>query len=254
MDGLATVADIATELWAADPDTKGNPHRRRTCPSHRRGVSSAAASAATSWPARQPAGVRPAARVQGLAGAGQRAVRIDGHGASRGPAAATLRVMSGPDVGREFSLPSGTSYIGRDRDVDIRLTDPLTSKRHARITVGESVEIVDTNSANGLLMDGLPVTRATLELLGHRHAGRHHRGRWCRCGDNQAAARRRRWWTSTVRPRVVPRFESPKRVLAGRPQAAGTPPVPVHHADCAAADGRRALRRHPEPAVRALHG
>ena len=83
-------------------------------------------------------------------------------GANRGPAAATLRVLSGPDVGREFSLPSGTSYIGRDRDVDIRLTDPLTSKRHARITVGETVEIVDTNSANGLLMDGLPVTRATL--------------------------------------------------------------------------------------------
>ena len=83
-------------------------------------------------------------------------------GANRGPAAATLRVLSGPDVGREFPLPSGTSYIGRDRDVDIRLTDPLTSKRHARITVGETVEIVDTNSANGLLMDGLPVTRATL--------------------------------------------------------------------------------------------
>ena len=82
--------------------------------------------------------------------------------ADRGPAAATLRILSGPDVGQEFSLPSGTSYIGRDRDVDIRLTDPLTSKRHARITVGESVEIVDTNSANGLLMDGLPVTRATL--------------------------------------------------------------------------------------------
>ncbi len=71
-------------------------------------------------------------------------------------------MLSGPDVGREFPLPSGTSYIGRDRDVDIRLTDPLTSKRHARITVGETVEIVDTNSANGLLMDGLPVTRATL--------------------------------------------------------------------------------------------
>ncbi|GAA2227342.1 FtsK/SpoIIIE domain-containing protein [Herbiconiux moechotypicola] len=79
-----------------------------------------------------------------------------------GPAAATLRVLSGPDAGAEFALPFGTSYIGRERGIDVRLSDGLVSKRHARVTVGDQVEISDLNSANGLLMGGEPVARAAL--------------------------------------------------------------------------------------------
>lgn len=83
-------------------------------------------------------------------------------GQDRGPAVAVLRVLSGPDAGREFPLPGGASLLGRDRGVDIRLSDPLVSKRHARVTIGDAVEIVDTNSANGLAMGGRIVQRATL--------------------------------------------------------------------------------------------
>ena len=138
-------------------------------------------------------------------------------GANRGPAAATLRVLSGPDVGREFPLPSGTSYIGRDRDVDIRLTDPLTSKRHARITVGETIEIVDTNSANGLLMDGLPVTRATLNssdtvALGDTTVS------VVSLGTGHSSAPSSPLIDFNRSPRVVPRFEQQKRMLPAGPK------------------------------------
>ena len=140
----------------------------------------------------------------------------------RGPAAATLRVLSGPDAGREFSLPSGTSYIGRGRDADIRLTDPLTSKRHARITVGETIEIVDTNSANGLLMDGLPVTRATLTssdtvVLGDTTVA------VVSLGSHQGAAPSSPLIEFNRSPRVVPRFGPIRAGPARRAQAPGPP-------------------------------
>jgi S-DNA-T family DNA segregation ATPase FtsK/SpoIIIE len=83
-------------------------------------------------------------------------------GQDRGAAVAVLRVLEGPDAGREFQLPVGTSYLGRGRDMDVRLQDPLVSKRHARIIVGEQVEIHDLDSANGLVMGDERMTRAAL--------------------------------------------------------------------------------------------
>ncbi|MGV8907380.1 MAG: FtsK/SpoIIIE domain-containing protein [Propionicimonas sp.] len=94
--------------------------------------------------------------------------RIELTRSSPGPArqaeqpAAVLRVLSGPDAGREFPLHAGTNVVGRDRGVDVRLTDPLVSKRHARISVTDTVEITDLNSANGVTLSGDLVTRATL--------------------------------------------------------------------------------------------
>lgn len=77
--------------------------------------------------------------------------------------AAVLRILDGPDAGREFSLGFGSSTVGRDPSMTVRLSDPLVSKRHARITVGDAVEIVDTNSANGVVLAGIAVQRTTLE-------------------------------------------------------------------------------------------
>lgn len=74
-------------------------------------------------------------------------------------AAAILHVRSGLDAGREFPLPRGNSVVGRDAAVDVMLADPLVSKRHARIEVDQGVELVDLNSANGLLVDGGLVQR-----------------------------------------------------------------------------------------------
>lgn len=159
VDGLATVGDIATELYLSDPARKGAtapPNlsllveesvvggvRGRTLPPDANLLES---------------GLRPGATVSLT----QVSDSFQVPNQDRGPAAATLRVMAGPDVGKEFALPLGTSYIGRDFDADVRLSDPMTSKRHARLTVGETIEISDTGSANGILMEGTQIARAVL--------------------------------------------------------------------------------------------
>ena len=80
----------------------------------------------------------------------------------RAPAGATLTIAEGQGAGQTFALPFGSSSIGRDQSNRVVLADPLVSKTHARITVGEAIEIVDAGSANGTLVNGLPVDRATL--------------------------------------------------------------------------------------------
>ncbi|BCW75054.1 FtsK/SpoIIIE domain-containing protein [Arthrobacter sp. NicSoilB11] len=223
VDGMATVADIATVLWTADPARKGTPAPDNL--SLRIDEAFVGAGISGNILAREDnlleSGLRPGSVVSLAQVSGQ----FHEPGANRGPAAATLRVLSGPDAGREFSLPTGTSYIGRDRDVDIRLTDPLTSKRHARITVGEGIEIVDTNSANGLLMDGLPVTRATLNssdtvTLGDTTVT------VVPLGHNHAAAPTSPLVDFNRSPRVVPRFDVPKRVLPAGPKRPEDHPFP----------------------------
>lgn len=223
VDGLATVADIAAVLWVADPDRKGTPAPDNL--SLRIDEAFVGAGMSGNILSRDDNLLESGLRPGSVVSLTQVSSQFHVPGTSRGPAAATLRVLSGPDVGREFSLPIGTSYVGRDRDVDIRLTDPLTSKRHARITVGDGVEIVDTNSANGLLMDGLAVTRATLNSsdtvtlgdttltvvpLGHSHA----------------AAPTSPLVDFNRSPRVVPRFEEPKRVVPAGPKRPEDQPFP----------------------------
>jgi S-DNA-T family DNA segregation ATPase FtsK/SpoIIIE len=69
---------------------------------------------------------------------------------------ARLHVVAGPQTGLEVDLPSGATTIGRGADSDIRLTDPMVSKTHARILVTDVVEIADAGSANGVILgDGL---------------------------------------------------------------------------------------------------
>lgn len=223
VDGLATVADIAVELWTADPERRGTP----APPNLTLSIDEAFVAGGMKGNVLNrsdnllESGLRPGSVVSLTQVSEQFAVP----GANRGPAAATLRILTGPDVGQEFSLPTGTSYIGRGRDVDIRLSDPMTSKRHARITVGETVEIVDTNSANGLIMDGLPVTRATLNssdtlMLGDTTVA------VVSLSRNQAAAPTSPLVDFNRSPRVVPRFETPKRVLPAGPKRPDNHPFP----------------------------
>ncbi|MBR7828539.1 FHA domain-containing protein [Actinospica sp. MGRD01-02] len=75
-----------------------------------------------------------------------------------------LRVTAGPDLGRQFRLPRGTAFIGRDATCAVRLADDLASRRHARITVGEQVEISDLGSTNGLEIGSGTVARALLRV------------------------------------------------------------------------------------------
>ncbi|MCA4133672.1 FtsK/SpoIIIE domain-containing protein [Arthrobacter sp. M4] len=224
VDGRATVADIATELWAADPARRGSAPPSNLSLRIDEAYVAGGMTGIVLNPADNllESGLRPGSTVSLTQVSQQFATPGNGN---RGPAAATLRVLSGPDVGREFSLPSGTSYIGRDRDVDVRLSDPLTSKRHARITVGETVEIVDTNSANGLLMDGLPVTRATLGssdtiTLGDTSVG------VVSLSRNHGTMPTSPLVDFNRSPRVVPRFEEPKRVLPAGPKRPDHQPFP----------------------------
>ena len=78
-----------------------------------------------------------------------------------GETAAVMRVHNGPEAGREIPLPRGIRIIGRavGRGVDIVLADSLVSKRHARVEVDQGIELVDLNSANGLIVDGGLVQR-----------------------------------------------------------------------------------------------
>ncbi|BDV29704.1 FtsK/SpoIIIE domain-containing protein [Microbacterium terricola] len=73
--------------------------------------------------------------------------------------AALLRIHNGPEAGRTIPLPHGASVIGRVSPASVVLDDPLVSKRHARIDVDNGIELVDLNSANGLLVDGGLVQR-----------------------------------------------------------------------------------------------
>jgi DNA segregation ATPase FtsK/SpoIIIE, S-DNA-T family len=76
--------------------------------------------------------------------------------------AASMRVLSGPDTGQVFPLAVGTTFVGRDRTCEIRLNDPLISKRHLRVNVSDYVEIIDENSANGTQLGSEAIQRAVV--------------------------------------------------------------------------------------------
>jgi len=76
---------------------------------------------------------------------GDRVSIVDGAGAfvdaaDQRAVAATLLVAEGPDAGRRFELRSGAHHVGRDSSNEIVLSDPMVSKRHARLNVSDVVE------------------------------------------------------------------------------------------------------------------
>lgn len=79
-----------------------------------------------------------------------------------GLAVARLSVVTGPAAGLHVDLPPGVTTIGRGAASDVRLDDPMVSKVHARLVVGETVEIVDAGSSNGIVIGGGRVDRAVL--------------------------------------------------------------------------------------------
>lgn len=75
-----------------------------------------------------------------------------GSGVAPQDAHARLNVVSGPEAGLEVHLPRGTTTIGRGPDCGVRLTDPTVATTHARVVVGDTVEVVDAGSANGVVI------------------------------------------------------------------------------------------------------
>ncbi|WP_309123917.1 FtsK/SpoIIIE domain-containing protein [Arthrobacter sp.] len=160
VDGLATVSDVARELYVADPARAGAEPPGQLSLTIEESYVAGGMRGRTLNPdvSLFESGLRPGSTVT----ISRVSDQFNVPGQDRGPAVATLRVLSGPDAGKEFSLPAGASYLGRDRNCDIRFSDPMMSKRHARINVADGIEIIDTNSANGLLMDGTRVARTAL--------------------------------------------------------------------------------------------
>jgi S-DNA-T family DNA segregation ATPase FtsK/SpoIIIE len=104
-----------------------------------------------------------------LVDAGLRAgstITLTGEGAGyrepEGPVVARLSVLSGPDAGRTWDLAAGVVVIGRGPGSGVRLDDLMVSKTHARLLVGEVVEIVDAGSSNGLVVGDGRVPRLVL--------------------------------------------------------------------------------------------
>ena len=164
LDAAATVGDLAAAIVTMDPvrPSEGAPHPGNGTTVRNHGfVSAAHAENAVVLDPDLPvleSGLRSGAHVS-------IASRSDWNTASevsRGQAVALLRVVAGVNAGSEFALYEGTNHIGRDLGNDIALQDPRVSKRHARLTVSGGVDIVDLGSANGVIVDGVQVQRATL--------------------------------------------------------------------------------------------
>ena len=60
---------------------------------------------------------------------------------------------------REFRLNDGENIIGRDPDVEVLVSSPLVSRRHARITLsGGEARLEDLGSKNGTLVGQVAIT------------------------------------------------------------------------------------------------
>jgi hypothetical protein len=57
----------------------------------------------------------------------------------------------------EIELPPGEHFIGRANECFIRIDQPMVSRRHARLVVGDDVYFEDLESRNGSLLNGRPV-------------------------------------------------------------------------------------------------
>ena len=76
---------------------------------------------------------------------------------------ATLNLVAGPGSPATFPLRHGTNLVRRDRSADVRLNDPLVSKRHAKVNISDTVQVIDDGSANGIVISGQTVDRAVLK-------------------------------------------------------------------------------------------
>ena len=71
----------------------------------------------------------------------------------------TLLVVAGPDRGKRVALRTGTLVLGAGSDVDVSLTDPRVSRRHATVElVPDGVRVRDLKSRNGTRVNGAAIT------------------------------------------------------------------------------------------------
>jgi S-DNA-T family DNA segregation ATPase FtsK/SpoIIIE len=158
-DATASIGDLATALAVGDPE------RPMARPPSNATLKLEHASFDTGTPGRLldpqrsliDSGIRSGSTVS-LSGVHAAAVPRP----RRGRSVAVLRVISGPDAGREFSLPAGNSRIGTALTSDVMLSDPAMSEVHAAVSVAESIEISNLAGPSGVLVGGAPAQRAVV--------------------------------------------------------------------------------------------
>ena len=72
-------------------------------------------------------------------------------------------MVAGPAAGSVLPLPEGVTVVGRSTDCQLTLHDDEVSRRHLALTVSaETVRVRDLGSTNGLAVDGLAVSEASV--------------------------------------------------------------------------------------------
>jgi two-component system, cell cycle response regulator len=86
---------------------------------------------------------------------------------------ALLTVVSGPNIGRVYSVRDGETTLGRGREVHVRIDDAGASRTHARIVAAEGGHyfLEDLQSTNGTFVAGVRVERAELSSGDRIHIG-----------------------------------------------------------------------------------
>lgn len=80
-----------------------------------------------------------------------------------GTAACAFRLLTGANAGTTYTIPEGSSTVGRSSDADIHIEASDVSRRHLRVDrSGARVEITDLDSTNGTRVNGEPIRHATL--------------------------------------------------------------------------------------------
>src|SRR5262249_44695582 len=71
---------------------------------------------------------------------------------------AILVTLQGPDAGRKFPIPPGTTILGRQLDSNICLPPKAVSRQHAQIlSEKDSFFVEDLGSSNGTYLNGVRV-------------------------------------------------------------------------------------------------
>lgn len=151
----AQIADVAAAIVAHDPE---------------RALAASVGDGPVTLEVRAPGGsapgeaLDPTDTLEEAAIASGTVVAVTPLDAAPRPDVAIVQILSGPAAGTQYPVPRGSTLIGRDPACDLVLEDPMVSKRHARLHVGrDRIELIDLNSANGILVQGSPVPRLELQ-------------------------------------------------------------------------------------------
>ena len=212
-DATVTVADLAAALRRRDPAGPGIEVP----------LTIATWNGSTSQPFRPTATLAEAGLRSGQAVVLSPA---DDRFATPGESVAVLRVVSGPGAGREHPLHSGANEVGREAGNDVVLDDPFASKRHMRVNVTDSVEVVDLGSSNGIQVGGAAVTRAFVSSEDDITVG----DTVLRIARSRGATASRDGNSSEAfvrSPRLEPRWQGPTLQLPQPPEQAGFTRMPI---------------------------